>query len=80
MSDEFCAGVQILLKRMESNPEEFKLGNKKWNWIHNADWVEAVSHKEHIAITEALLAIRRREFTDEVMSTLLNDMSTPTTI
>ena len=27
--DEFCAGVQILLKRIESNPEEFK-DQGKW--------------------------------------------------
>ena len=75
MSEEFCAGVQIVLKRMESNPEEFKLGSKKWDWITEAHWATVVSHEEHIAITKSLNAIRRREFTDQVMSTLLNDTS-----
>ena len=34
MSDEFCAGVQILLKRMESNPDEFINPNEyKWQKV-----------------------------------------------
>jgi hypothetical protein len=31
MSDEFCAGVQILLKRMESNPDEF-INPNEYRW------------------------------------------------
>jgi hypothetical protein len=34
MSDEFCAGVKILLKRMESNPDEFINPNDyKWQKV-----------------------------------------------
>ena len=31
MSDEFCAGVKILLKRMESNPDEF-INPDEYKW------------------------------------------------
>lgn len=31
MSDEFCAGVKILLKRMESNPDEF-INPNEYRW------------------------------------------------
>ena len=34
MSDEFCAGVQIILKRMESNPDEFTNPNEyRWQAV-----------------------------------------------
>lgn len=33
INPEFCTGVQILLKRMESNPEEFVMGSGKWTRI-----------------------------------------------
>ncbi len=43
MSDEFSTGVQILLKRMESNPNEFTEEHGKWSSIRNA----VFAYKEH---------------------------------
>ena len=43
MNEEFSAGVQILLKRMESNPNEFTEEHGKWSNIRNA----VFAHKEH---------------------------------
>ena len=43
MSEEFSAGVQILLKRMESNPDEFTEEHGRWSSIRNA----VFAYKEH---------------------------------
>jgi len=43
VNEEFSTGVQILLKRMESNPNEFTEEHGKWSSIRNA----VFAHKEH---------------------------------
>lgn len=77
MSEEFCDGVKILLKRMESNPEEFKGADNKW---HNlipkgsggyVDWSHALTEEETKALAEGVRKIHRVVFTEKVMSTLL---------
>lgn len=77
MSEEFCDGVKILLKRMESNPEEFKGADNKW---HNlipkgsggyVDWSHALTEEETKALTEGVRKIHRVVYTEKVMSTLL---------
>jgi hypothetical protein len=77
MSEEFCDGVKILLKRMESNPEEFKGADNKW---HNlipkgsggyVDWNHALTEEETKALAEGMRKIHRTVYTEKVMSTLL---------
>ena len=77
MSEEFCDGVKILLKRMESNPEEFKGADNKW---HNlipkgsggyVDWSHALTEEETKALAEGVRKIHRVVYTEKVMSTLL---------
>ena len=77
MSEEFCDGVKILLKRMESNPEEFRGQNHKW---HNlipkgsggyVDWSHALTEEETKALAEGVRKIHRVVYTEKVMATLL---------
>jgi hypothetical protein len=78
MSEEYCDGVKILIKRMESNPEEFKQGNK-WSYVLPkesggfADWGHALTKAELNALSEGIRKIASGTFTDIVMSTLLED-------
>lgn len=77
MSEEFCDGVKILLKRMESNPEEFKGADNKWhNLIPKGsggyiDWSHALTEEETEALAEGVRKIYRDVYTEKVMSTLL---------
>ncbi len=77
MSEEFCDGVKILLKRMESNPEEFKKHDNKWSTMipkgsgGYIDWSHALTEEETKAIAEGMRKIYRDVYTEKVMSTLL---------
>lgn len=77
MSEEFCDGVKILLKRMESNPEEFKGQDNKWSSLipkgsgGYIDWDHALTAEEIKALAEGMRKIHRIVYTDKVMSTLL---------
>lgn len=78
MSEEFCDGVKILLKRMESNPEEFKGRDSKWQGLMPSttgypDWSHALTDEEMQALKDGLRKICRDEFTEKVMATLLHD-------
>ena len=84
MSDEFCAGVQILLKRMESNPDEFK-DRGKWEMLTRAvfahkegnfadAWtVRSLTHAEIDALHAGCVKIYRPAFDEYVMKNVLNE-------
>jgi hypothetical protein len=86
MSDEFCAGVQILLKRMESNPEEFK-DRGKWEMLTRAvfahkegnfadAWtVRSLTHAEIDALHAGCVKIYRPAFDEYVMKEVLDTES-----
>ena len=83
MSDEFCAGVKILLKRVESHPEEFTAELSPWRRLVDAvlahencedsDIVclRALTQAEITALHKALLPLARQEFDSWVMSEVL---------
>jgi len=84
MSDEFCAGVQILLKRMESNPDEFRVEYGKWSSITNAvfahkeqgersPWIRGLTKPEIDAMYEKLSAIHRTVLDEYVMKNVLDE-------
>jgi hypothetical protein len=83
MSEEFCDGVKILLKRMESNPEEFKVGNSRWQHVLHTgegsypDWSHALTPAEIEALKDGIRKIARGMFTETVMSILLEDKEEP---
>lgn len=71
MSDELHPVVTLLLKRMESHPEEFGHGVSRWGWmIENV--LENCSKEEAEAIKEGLRPIRLQEIHETVMDELLN--------
>lgn len=84
MSDEFCAGVQILLKRMESNPDEFRGEYGRWSDIRNGvfaykeqgernGWLRGLTKPELDAMYEKLSAIHRVVFDEYVMKNVLDE-------
>jgi hypothetical protein len=63
--------VELILKRMESNPDEFT-GDSKDRWMRMIKRYEAFfSDEERKAISEKQNAIMMREFHNEVMGELL---------
>jgi hypothetical protein len=80
--DEFCAGVKILLKRMESHPEEFK-DRGKWEIVTRAvfahkegnfaeAWtVRSLTHAEIDALHAGCVKIYRLSFDEYVMKEIL---------
>jgi len=84
--DEFCAGVQILLKRMESNPDEFTNPNEyRWQTIasgvfarkqgradsEGAGAVRGLTDAEIDALHTALVKLARPAFDEYVMKEVL---------
>jgi hypothetical protein len=82
MSEEFCDGVKILLKRMESNPEEFK-DMDRWeeftnhHQLRDGFWSHALTPAEIEALQDGMRKIYRDVFTNRVMSKLLEDKEEP---
>jgi len=87
MSDEFCAGVKILLKRMESNPDEF-INPDEYKWQKVVAGVfarkEGIKGKEEGAVrglTDAEIdalyvgftKLARPAFDEYVMKNMLDD-------
>lgn len=69
----FSAGVETVIKRMETDPSEFFNDAMKWRFIFNEKFREVLTEPEKGAIHEALKTVRRREFDYNVMQTLLKD-------
>ena len=79
---DFCTGVQILLSRMESNPEEFSHGDK-WYWImskvvdakrnptHHANTLPELTAEEINALFGAYSPFMRKNFDDSVLREIL---------
>lgn len=79
---DICTGVQILIKRMDSNPEEFIKGNKKWAVYTEAlrqykqsgnltPVVIGLNKDELSALFVAYTQILRKEFNDSILREVL---------
>lgn len=66
-------GVQIILNRMKTNPEEFFDEGGKWRWIFKDTLREVLTEIEKAAIFEALKEVRRMEITAKAASTILRN-------
>lgn len=64
-------GVEIVLARMDSNPEEFYQGSDKWKFIYTEYFRDAMTEAEKGMIFDKLKVIRNEEFTRKVITTLL---------
>lgn len=73
MNIEIGAGIQALVGRMESNPEEFFDEAHKWRFMFADRFRDTMTESEKGAIHAALKEVRRKEFAHKVMRTLLED-------
>jgi hypothetical protein len=65
-------GVQIILNRMKTNPEEFfDATGGRWAWIYKDTLREVMTEIEKAAVFEALKAVRRLEITSRAAATVL---------
>lgn len=75
MNIEIGAGIQALVSRMGSNPEEFFDEAPKWRFMFADRFRDTMTESEKGAIHAALKEVRRKEFEYKVMLTLLEDDS-----
>jgi hypothetical protein len=80
---DFCTGVQILISRMESNPEEFTKSDK-WYWVmskvvdakrnptHHANTLPELTTEEINALFDAYTPFMRKKFDDSVLREVLS--------
>lgn len=64
-------GVQIILNRMKTNPEEFFDDGGRWRWIFNENMRDVMTEIEKAALYEALKTVRRAELTAKAAATIL---------
>lgn len=72
---EVNEGIQIILNRMESNPEEFFGESGKWSWMYKETLREVMSEQEKAALHAGLVKVRRLEITAKAVATVLPDDS-----
>lgn len=81
MNKDMNEGVRLLIERMKTNPEEFRIdegtlySNNRWSkLLHTAVTDEKTFTKdEREAVKEAFLKVRRDNFTTDVIRTLTVD-------
>ena len=70
------SGLEIILARMQSNPEDFMSGSEDRKWMRLVDHAigaELLTDEEHKALSEALRNCRREMFNQRVMRALSNE-------
>jgi len=89
MSEEFSAGVRIVLERAKSNPEELMEEYGKWQHLREAvfdykengrrgGWVRGLRDDEIDALYDLFCSGARKVFDDWVMQQVLTEDSTET--
>jgi hypothetical protein len=74
------AGVEILLERMKTNPEEFVEGEvSKWSRVMDTAW-SVLTEAERDSLQGALIEAKRDHFTGEVMRVLSGDVEEEPTV
>jgi len=71
---EVNEGVQIIINRMETHPEEFfgvSSEGSKWRWIFSENLREVMSEPEKAAIYEGMKKVRRLEITSKAIATVM---------
>ena len=64
-------GVEIVLARMDSHPEEFYGDSEKWRFVYKDYFRDAMTEVEKGAIFDKLKQLRRQEFDEHVMQALV---------
>ena len=70
-NDDLNNGVQIILNRMKTNPEEFFDDGGRWKWIFKETLREVMTEIEKAALYEGLKQVRRAELTAKAAATVL---------
>lgn len=70
------SGVEIVLARMATHPEEFYGDNDKWKFIYKEYFRDAMTETEKGAIFDRIKEIRKEEFTLYVMKAITNEEHT----
>ena len=76
MSDEKFSGVDTLIERMKTHPEEFfESGEKRsrWSFMYKDYFKDSLTESEKGRIHEALRVVRRMEFDAMVVKELMKD-------
>lgn len=68
---EMNEGIQIILNRMKTNPEEFFDDGGRWKWIFKEVMREVMTETEKVAVHEQLKQVRRMEITAKAAATVL---------
>jgi hypothetical protein len=68
------SGVEIVLSRMETHPEEFYGECDKWKFIYKEYFRDAMTEAEKGMIFDRIKEIRKEEFTLRVMETMTVDI------
>jgi hypothetical protein len=64
-------GIEIILARMDTHPDEFMFGNEKWKFIYSDYYRDSLSEGEKGAIHDRLKQLRLEEFNQKVLQTLV---------
>ena len=65
--------AQLILDRMKSNPEEFfRNETDRWTWLFREDAAELMSDDERNALQAEYEVIRKKEFHNKVLKTILH--------
>jgi hypothetical protein len=67
------SGVEIVLARMSTHPEEFYGDSDKWKFIYKEYFRDAMTEAEKGAIFDRVKEIRKEEFTLYVMETMTQE-------
>jgi hypothetical protein len=68
-------GIDLVLARMESHPEEFYTSSTdKWKFIYSDYFKDAMTETEKGLMFDKIKEIRKAEFTAKVMSVLTEGM------
>ena len=67
-------GIEILIARMESSPDEFLTGNKSGKWLHLIEQYEDhMEPEDRKVLMDKYNALKMQKFTEKVMKELLED-------
>lgn len=73
MNIELSSGVETLIKRMQSNPEEFFGDASRWKFMFRDHFRDVMTEAEKGAIHQGMKEVRRIEFDVLVVKELLRD-------
>ena len=63
-------GIEIILARMDTHPEEFFGDGGKWKFIYKEYFRDVMSEEEKAALHTKLKSVRRAELTSKVMNAM----------